>query len=461
MKRTARWSGISATFAIFALFTGQLPAQGKLAVTGITRSPAGTLTLTAKNTASVPATGYATAFVLQSSTTLDPGSWKTVNAVFSAPTGPVGGKTTTTTITLPAGQPKCFYRVIGILGTADDTDGDGLSNAFENDPNNPNPTNAALYDTDFDGTSDGQELAYGTSPVSSASAPVFVSNIATANFALADSTATEGTGPHQVQVVFDQPFTGTLKYEINALSSGVAGTDYTLGGSPSATTGSLSVNGISAAIPITLLDDLNAVGQRSIIVDLKLNGEIYFIGGRSSHVIILNDNDAWWTGTLAPASGDLDARTFRLKIARQNGVSSAVFGSGAGQDGLPVPVVTAGGGAPAISATNVSSALIPEGTWPATGVEDSATRFHADSPVLTIPVTASGILGLPLRRQIVLDCQPSLNSQNQRIPDVRYIGSYTETLSSATGAPISTQPGGFILMRDIPKPVAPRSPLVP
>ncbi len=27
-------------------------------------------------------------------------------------------------ITLPAGQPKCFCRVIGIHGTADDTDGE-------------------------------------------------------------------------------------------------------------------------------------------------------------------------------------------------------------------------------------------------------------------------------------------------------------------------------------------------
>ena len=461
MKRNASRHGISATFVISALLTGQSLAQGKLAVTSVTRGPSGVLTLTAKNTASVPATGYATAFVLQSSTSLDPGSWKTVNAVFSTPAGPVGGKTTTTTITPPAGQPKCFYRVLGILGTADDTDGDGLSNSFENDPNNPNPTNAALYDTDFDGVSDGQEFAYGTSPASSASAPVFVSDVPTVNFALADSTAIEGTSPHQVRVVFDKPFSGTLNYEINALGSAVAGTDFTLGGTPAATTGSLTVNGASADIPVTLLDDLNAVGQRSIVIDLKLNGETYFIGGRSSHVIILNDNDAWWTGSLAPASGDLDARTFRLKIARQNGAVSAVFGAGAGQDGLPVPVVTAGGGAPAIAATNVSSALVPEGTWAATGVEDSATRFHAESPVLTIPAAAGGPLGLPLRRQIVLDCQPSLNSQNQRIPDVRYIGSYTETLSAATGNPISTQPGGFILVRDIPKPVSPRSPLIP
>ena len=166
-------------------------------------------------------------------------------------------------------------------------------------------------------------------------------------------------------------------------------------------------------------------------------------------------------GTLAPASGDLDARTFRLKIARQNGVSSAVFGSGAGQDGLPIPVVTAGGGAPAISATNLSSSLIPIGTWPATGVEDSATRFHADSPVITIPAAAGSILNQALKRQLMLDCQPTSNSQSQRIPDVRYIGTYTETLSSVTGTPISTQPGGFILMRDIPKPVPPRSPLLP
>ena len=459
MKRILRSGSLFSLFCTYAAFTNPLLGQGKVAITSINR--AGTsLTLIAKNTPTIPTTAYATTFVLQSSTTLKADSWKTVNATFSTPAAEVGGKTTTTTITLPAGQPKCFYRVIGILGTADDTDGDGLSNAFENDPNNPNPTSSTLYDSDFDGASDGQEYAYGTSPANSTSAPVFVSNIATANFLLADSTATEGTSPHQVQVVFDQRFTGTLNYSINPLSSGVAGTDFTLGGSPSATSGTISVSGTAAAIPITLLDDLNASGQRSIVVDLNLNGETYFIGGRSSHVIILNDNDAWWTGTLAPASGELDGRTFRLKIARQNGVVSAVFGSGAGQDGLEVPVVTAGGGAPAISATNVSSSLVPIGTWPATAVEDSATRFHAESPVLTIPAAGS-VLNQALRRQLVLDCQTALPSKNQRIQDVRYIGTYTETLSSATGTPISTQPGGFILMRDIPKPVSPRSPLFP
>jgi hypothetical protein len=460
MKRFSPFFRLPRPVCICALLTAPLLGQGKVAITSITRV-GGDLTLIAKNTPTVPATAYATTFVLQSSTTLKADSWKTVNATFSTPEAEVGGKTTKTTITLPAGQPKCFYRVIGILGTALDTDGDGLSNDFEDDEKNPHPTNPTLYDSDFDGFCDGQEAAYGTSPASSSSAPVFVSNIATANFALADSTATEGTSPQQLQVMFDQPFTGTLKFAINSLSSGVAGTDYTLGGSPTATTGSVSVSGTSAMIPITLVDDLNASGQRSIVVDLTLNGEVYFIGGRSSHVILLNDNDAWWTGTLAPASGDLDARTFRLKIARQNGVSSAVFGSGAGQDGLPIPVVTAGGGAPAISATNLSSSLIPIGTWPATGVEDSATRFHADSPVLTIPAAAGSILNQALKRQLVLDCQPSSNSQSQRIPDVRYIGTYVETLSSVTGTPISTQPGGFILMRDIPKPVPPRSPLLP
>jgi hypothetical protein len=462
MRSPFRFPGLIALLASLVLLSGPVLGQGIIAVTNITHFPGGVVTLTVQNKASFPPSGYATAFVLQGSTNLAPGAWKTVAATFSAPTGPVGFQTVTTTTTnLLDGQSKCFYRVIGILGTADDLDGDGLSNAFETNVTGTDPN---LYDSDFDGFSDGQEYGYGTNPNIATSKPVFVTGIPTARFLLADSTATEGTSPHLVQVVFDQAFTGTLNYAINPLSSTVAGTDYTLGGSPGATNGALAVSGTSAFIPITLVDDTNTSGQRSIVLDLKLNGEAYFVGGRSSHVILLNDNDAWWTGTLAPASGEAANRSFRMKIIHQNATVSAVFGAGAGQDGLPIPEVTAGGGAPAIATTSLSASLVPVGTWPATGVADGATRFHAESPVFTIPAAVGSLLSQPLRRQLILDSQPALtttNSPHQMVPGIRYIGTYTETLTAASGTPIAILPGSFILMRDLPASLPPRSTLVP
>jgi hypothetical protein len=222
-----------------------------------------------------------------------------------------------------------FYRFFPIIGTAGDPDGDGLSSTQENALG----TNPNLFDTDGDGFSDGTEYAYGTNPLDPSSHPVFDTTRPTVNFVLDSSTGTEGLGTAMVQVSFDRPYNGTLNYAINSMSNAVAGADYNTGTS-------VSVSGNGATIPITLVDDANASGQRVVIIDLMLSGENYFIGGRSSHVLILNDNDAWWTGTLIPASGETTSRIFRLKISHQGAMTTTVFGAGAGNDGLLVPGTT-------------------------------------------------------------------------------------------------------------------------
>ena len=48
---------------------------------------------------------------------------------------------------------------------------------------------------------------------------------------------------------------------------------------------------------------------------------------------------------------------------------------------------------------------------------------------------------------------PELDGTDPARPDVRYVGDYTETLTSPSGAVLATFPGSFILMRDLPSPL--------
>ena len=504
----------------FSLMAGPVFGQGKVKITGLSRL-GNSITLTLQNTVSIPPTPFSTGFRLEGSPDLGATPWATTVPHSPFVQGPPGFWSAT--FTQPAGT-RYFFRPVGILGTATDPDGDGLDATQEGLLG----TNSGLWDSDFDGFSDGVEFAYGMDPLNPASHPVFDTSRPTVNFVLANSTATEGTSPHQVQILFDRNYSGTVNYSVNSLSNTVAGTDYTVGAGGTATTGSLTINGTSASIPITLIDDSIVSGQRVIILDLQLNVESYFIGGRASHIVLLNDNDAWWSGTLVPASGDISSRILRVKIAHQGATTTAVFGAGAGNDGLPVPGATTGasgtgttatitfygralyptgssvtisGVAPAgyngtylatasapgavsfassttgaqttaglvspsggtsITGTSISTSMFPSGTYPGTGVVDSATQFQADSPQVAIP--PGSICNQSIVRQLHLNAQPTLNTAthpHSLLPGVRYVGDYAETLTTPAGALLGTLPGSFILMRDIPAPLPVLSKLVP
>jgi hypothetical protein len=433
-------------FAAFVLlhFALGVPlfGQGVVKLTGLSQLGSN-ITLTLQNTASLPPTGTASGFRLESSPNLTPGSWAPVAAQFST----LGAGRFQTTITRPPGFTKLFYRIVGVLGTADDPDGDGLSTSFEQ---NILGTSATLFDSDFDGFSDGQEFAYGSDPFEASIHPVFVSK-PTVNFIHANSAATEGTSPHQVQILFDRNYSGTVNYSIGSLSTAVAGVDY----APVA--GSLTMNSNSAFIPITLLDNATVNGQRVLIINLQLAGENYFVGGRGSHAVLLSDNDAWWTGTLIPASGEVGGRIFRLKVTRQGATTTAVFGAGSGQDGLPIPVVAGG-----VGTSSISAGLIPAGQWAGTVNAATAARFSVDSPVLA--VSAGSLFGAEqIGRRIQLNAEVALNSptQSHRVQSHLCVGEYAETLTTSGGAPIATLPGGFLLVRDIPAPLPVLTQLLP
>ncbi len=360
-----------------------------------------------------------------------------------------------------------FYRVLApfvevIVGTALDPDGDGLPDDLEAVIG----TDPRKFDTDGDTFSDGEEFAFGTDPLLASSKPFLDTTLPTVTFELADSTTTEGSeSAHLVKIVFDIPYNGPVNYAVNPLSNVDAGVDYTINESPNLATGSITLQGRTGFIPLTILDDAIVSGQRAVIIDLKLfsnPNDNYFIGGRASHIVLIEDNDSWWTGSLLPASGSIDGRIFRLEITSSSSGTSVNFGAGAGLDGLPVPVVQPVIGSPSIETTSISEAILPKGTWPATVVENSESRFSIEAPDMQI--SAGDLFEEELIiRSLSLNTQLSLNSEEtpHLLQENRYIGEFIETLKSSNGTILLSSPGTFILVRDIPLPLPILSNLIP
>lgn len=340
-------------------------------------------------------------------------------------------------VTVPASTPTGFYRVVGTtfssLGTTNDPDGDGLSNSLEASLG----TNANLWDSDGDGFSDGVEYQYGTNPNDPTSFPI-LTTLPRAEFAVATSLATEGNTPHGVTVRFDKPYIGNLKIGVLTNSTAVAGVDY------QALPSSVTVAGTEVVIPVTWIDDAVIKLTRLLILEIRTDQtQPYARAGQTVHTIVLNDNDAYWSGVLADTYAQ---RNFRLKLVHVGGVSQATFVAGAGNDGMPLLA----------SDTNVvkssqSAGIVPIGTHSATVQFDATNHFKITSPAM--PAATGGLFGpsTGLTRSLILDSFPAANGppNDQSIIPGRIIGNYTECLSIPPG-PCATQTGDFVLVKDLP-----------
>ena len=406
------------------------PASGQaLKVTGLAQA-GNQLTITVQNT------GASTAFRLDGSPSMASGTWVPVaGAAFSAVAGQTGFFRSTFTRT---GTGKQFYRVVGLTSVTspDDRDGDGLTTTFEGTLG----TNTGDFDTDGDGFSDGQEFALGTDPLVNSSRPVLATK-PSVEFVALTGTGTEGS-PYSAQITLDSAFTGTVKYAIvPANSTATAPGDFT------AVSGTVSVNGTSATIPITWTDDIILKTDRMLALDIiALPADGYRTGGRSRHIIRLEENDWWWNGA---AQDTYAQRNFRMKLTRNSAGTQVTFAAGAGQDGLP----------PAVSGdtTSQSEGMVPVGTFPGTVQFNTATRFQATSPAMIIP--ASGITGpvTDMTRTLMLNSQPA-NGSFHEITTRRIAGTYTETLASVSAPHLNrTITGMFVIARDISTPVPARA----
>lgn len=388
------------------------------------------ITLTIQNT------GPSTAFRVEGSPTMASGTWVPLGAItFTPVAGQAGFHRTTFTRT---GTGKQFYRVVGLasLGSPDDPDGDGLTTAFESSLG----TNHTQPDTDGDGFSDGQEFALGTDPLLASSKPVLATKPAV-EFVELTSTGTEGS-PYAAQLTLDKAYSGIVKYAIvPANSTATTPADFT------ALSGTVNVNGTSATIPITWTDDTILKPDRMLALDvIALPEDGYRTGGRSRHIIRLEENDWWWQGGVQDTYAQ---RNFRLKLTHNAAGTQVTFAAGAGNDGLPPAV----GG----DTTSLTEGLVPVGVFPGTVQYDTATRFRVSSPPMPLPASGIAAAGTNLTRTLVLDSQPATGSFHQ-IKPTGILGTYTETLASETAPHLNrTITGTFFIARDIPTPVPARA----
>lgn len=425
--RTARACALRLPAAVIALALTDSASAQSLKVTGLTQA-GNQVTITIQNT------GNSTGYRLEGSPSMASGTWNPVaGATFAPVAGQAGFFRTTVTRTVPG---KLFYRVVGLTSviTAEDSDGDGLTNTFEA----AQGTNPNLSDTDGDGFSDGQEFSYGTNPLLASSKPVLATKPAV-QFADQVSTGTEGS-PFTVQITLDKPYTGPVKYAVVPENSTATATgDFTAPG------GTVNVSGTTATIPLTWNDDLILKTDRMLALDIvALGTDGYRTGGRSRHVIRLVENDAWWNGVCADTYAQ---RNFRLKLARNAAGLQVTFGSGPGNDGLPLLA-----GETAGNQSSLSEGIVPLGTFPGTVQFDTSAHFKITSPPMS--VAASGITGpvTDMKRTIILESLPGAGS-NDSIRPLQVIGRYTETLTSVTAPHLNRSfTGGFAIGRELPVP---------
>jgi hypothetical protein len=419
---------IKFTLTSALLLLPALPVSAQtLKVTSLTQAAGNQLSITVQNT------GTATTFELQGSPTMAAGiPWTPLSATFA----PISGQSGffRATITRPA-APRYFLRVLGLSGSADDTDGDGLSNVFETTAlPNGNGTNPNLADTDGDGFHDGREFAAGTDPKNAQSFPPFA-NLPIVRFANATTTVTEGDGviPLALQTG-NGSFSGTVSVEVSTNGNAVAGTDFTVPATVTMTNG-------TATLPLTLIDNLTLSQNYRILILQVKSAAGYTIGGGFRTTVVIGDNDAYWSGSLD--DGNLQ-QNFRLRMLRQGATSQIAFVSGSANDGLPQSAQT--------GTTDQSAGIIPAGVHATTVTANSATLFDITSPALPAGGQAT-MFGSSLVLNRTLRLRAGTGITPSSVTAARIYGTFTEN----TTAPGGTAPhlainrsGTFALVRDIP-----------
>ncbi len=319
--------------------------------------------------------GDAGAYQLQSRPDLQPATGWTVvsNAQFSFSAGQFHFGTS------GSATGSRFYRVAAVGDQ--DTDGDGLTDIEEIALG----TNPLVADTDGDGYSDGLEVAGGANPLNNTNRLARAQQ-PEASFLEPTSTTQEGVGMYWVPVSFSQPCAGQLRYSISVMSTATNGVDFS-----DPQNGLLPVNGTSAAIPLTLVDDLAVENIEAIVLELHEDpvGD-YHTGANPTHSVLIFDNDADWSGVLRNQSGE---NSFRLRLLRNGAQTSASL--------IPSPKSTT---------NHFGGQIVPpppagQVGWPVTNLVFTSNRFEGVSA--TLPMGSSRMLGgVPLTRTLAFAAVP-------------------------------------------------------
>jgi len=234
----------------------------------------------------------------------------------------------------------------------------------------------------------------------------------------------EGSGTVNIGVGFNYPFSGILKYSVKGTAT--EGVDYLdLSG------GAIAVDGNRVDIPFEIIDDLDMENTEFITVDLEFNFDVtdsdldYDLGVPSRALVLLEDNDTVWTGTMVTKDSE---ETFQMAVLTNGAQTYAAIVSATHPDST-VGFISAG--------------TIPAGTW-----EASAAGLDASSLAMTFGPLPMGAFQLFGDVQFVRTLEFSVDTSRPRhlVRERTMVGEFTSVIEPA-------EPGRSYLRRTSSGPV--------
>lgn len=299
--------------------------------------------------------------------------WSLLDSVILEPAGEHRYRAT---ILVVQGENR-FFRITG-EGSSNDTDGDGVSNLEEE----INGTNPLLADSDEDGFSDSVEIAAGTDPNKKDEKPDY-SFLPAVRFTLRNATIEEDNYTHSIHLESDKPVFGKIGYTISVLSNATTegvGHDVTLISNTVDFAG-----GTTAAIQISIRDDGEVEDMETLVFDLAgaTDGN-YRVGAVDQHLLLIKDNDAFWTGTII---GNGSETSFRMLMIEEGNLSTGKL----------------------VSTIENGSGVIPEGEYNLT-INKTSTSFEAWTE--PISMNSSLLFEAELKRMLFISVAPPDNPED-------------------------------------------------
>lgn len=281
-----------------------------------------------------------------------------------------------------------YFRIVGV-GSANDLDGDGLTNDDEVNIHNTDPNDP---DSDDDGFSDGVEVASNTDPNNAQDVPEF-GQLPSVRFSLSKETIEEGNFTHRIDLESDQPVFGPISYTISTLSTSTEG-----GGGDLVLIGNTVdfAGGTTGSIEISLSDDAEIEDIEALIIDLSdaVDGN-YRVGSVDQHILIIKDNDAFWTVQIIEGQSE---SSFRMLITEEGNVSSGKI----------------------VSASDNGAGVIPEGEWNLTITRTDTTFLAVSEP---IPMENSLLLNTSMERRFTISVAPPVDTETPGVKFAYYLRS--------------------------------------
>lgn len=203
-----------------------------------------------------------------------------------------------------------------------------------------------------------------------------------------------------INVTFYLPsvYTGTVKYAVTDASTATSELDY------EPLSGSVSVNGSSLTIPVTLKDDVLIEDIETLIIKLETSPEdLLTVGPSQERTLYIQDNDATWKGSLAVSNLSVG---FELVLLQAGNTCSAKMQS----DGV--------GG-------------IPAGTWPAV-VESTADSFKCTLGPIDVAKDLT-LFDAAMKRTILLESNPAEKQTDVLDYNNFILGRLTESVAVSDG----------------------------